>query len=172
MDYGTDQIRNIALAGHPGAGKTQLFEALLHAGGAINAAGTIERGSTVSDFDPLEKERGHSIDAAIASTDHKGIHVNLVDTPGYPDFRGAALAAIAAVDTVAVVVDADAGTARMAVAQPVGSPAIELGRFHVKAAGRVGPFALQMHNEGLFDEYANIAIEENPAGETLITMAH
>lgn len=109
MDYGTDQIRNIALAGHPGAGKTQLFEALLHAGGAVNTAGTIERGSTVSDFDPLERERGHSIDAAIASTDHKGIHVNLVDTPGYPDFRGATLAAIAAVDTVAVVVDADAG---------------------------------------------------------------
>ncbi|PNS07394.1 elongation factor G [Solilutibacter silvestris] len=109
MDYGTEQIRNIALAGHPGAGKTQLFEALLHAGGAINSPGSVERGSTVSDFDPLEKERGHSIDAAIASTDHKGIHVNLVDTPGYPDFRGAALAALAAVDTVAVVVDADTG---------------------------------------------------------------
>ena len=109
MPYTTEQIRNVALAGHPGAGKTTLFEALLHAGGAIQTAGTIERGSTVSDFDAIEKERGHSIDAAIASTDHAGIHVNLIDTPGYPDFRGPTLSALAAVETVAIVVDADAG---------------------------------------------------------------
>ena len=109
MSYNTEQIRNVALAGHPGAGKTTLFEALLHAGGALQTAGTIERGTTVSDFDPIEKERGHSIDAAIASTDHAGIHVNLVDTPGYPDFRGPTLSALAAVETVAIVVDADAG---------------------------------------------------------------
>lgn len=109
MSYSTEQIRNVALAGHPGAGKTTLFEALLHAGGTVQTAGTIERGTTVSDFDPLEKERGHSIDAAIASTDHAGIHVNLIDTPGYPDFRGPTLSALAAVETVAIVVDADAG---------------------------------------------------------------
>ncbi len=109
MSYSTAQIRNVALAGHPGAGKTTLFEALLHAGGALQTAGTVERGNTVSDFDPIEKERGHSIDAAIASTDHGGIHVNLIDTPGYPDFRGPALSALAAVETVAIVVDAGAG---------------------------------------------------------------
>ena len=109
MSYSTAQIRNVALAGHPGAGKTTLFEALLHAGGALQTAGTIERGTTVSDFDPIEKERGHSIDAAIASIDHAGIHVNLIDTPGYPDFRGPTLSALAAVETVAVVVDADTG---------------------------------------------------------------
>ncbi len=109
MSYSTQQIRNVALAGHPGAGKTTLFEALLHAGGAIQTAGTIERGTTVSDIDPIEKERGHSIDAAIASTDHAGIHVNIIDTPGYPDFRGPTLAALAVVETVAVVVDADTG---------------------------------------------------------------
>lgn len=112
--YTTDRIRNVALAGHPGAGKTTLFEALLHAGGAIATAGTVERGNTVSDFDPQEKARGHSLDAAIASIDHAPagqppIHVNLVDTPGYPEFRGPALAALAAVDTVAIVVDADTG---------------------------------------------------------------
>ena len=61
------------------------------------------------------------------------------------------------------------GIAYMAVAQPVGSKAVEAGRFHVKAAGRVGPLALQMHNQGLFDEYANIAIEENPKRDELIT---
>ncbi len=84
MSYSTQQIRNVALAGHPGAGKTTLFEALLHAGGALQVAGNIERGTTVSDHDPIEKSRGHSIDTAIASTDHGGMHVNLIDTPGYP----------------------------------------------------------------------------------------
>ncbi|HZX80369.1 MAG TPA: elongation factor G [Lysobacter sp.] len=109
MAYTTEQIRNVALAGHPGAGKTTLLEALLHAGGTISAAGSIERGSTVSDFDPIEKQRGHSVDVGIASTDHAGIHVNLIDTPGYPDFRGPALSALAAVETVAIVVGCDAG---------------------------------------------------------------
>ncbi|PJJ97241.1 elongation factor G [Lysobacteraceae bacterium NML91-0213] len=109
MSHSTEAIRNLALAGHPGTGKTTLFEALLHAGGAISTAGTIERGNTVSDHDPIERERGHSIDAALASFDHGGVHVNLVDTPGYPDFRGPALAALAAVDTAAIVVDAVRG---------------------------------------------------------------
>ncbi|MBF6022711.1 elongation factor G [Lysobacter niastensis] len=109
MSYSTASIRNVALAGHPGAGKTTLFEALLQAGGALQTAGSIERGSTVSDFDPIEKQRGHSIDAAIASIDHAGIHVNLIDTPGYPDFRGPALSALGSVETVAIVVDAGSG---------------------------------------------------------------
>jgi len=107
--YGTDQIRNIALAGHTGAGKTTLFEALLHAGGAIQVQGSVERGTTVSDFDPMEKERKHSISTAIASIDHGGAHVNLIDTPGYADFRGPTLAALNAVETCAVVVNAATG---------------------------------------------------------------
>src|SRR5688500_14508224 len=109
MSYSTQDIRNVALAGHPAAGKTTLFEALLQAGGAIQTAGSIERGSTVSDFDPIEKQRGHSVDAAIASIDHQDIHLNVIDTPGYPDFRGPALSALGAVETVLVVVDADSG---------------------------------------------------------------
>ena len=107
--YSTAQIRNIVLAGHAGTGKTLLFDALLHAGGALPQVGSIERGTTASDFDPLEKERGHSIDSAISSIDHGGIHVNLIDTPGHPDFRGATLSALAAADTMALVVDAESG---------------------------------------------------------------
>ncbi|HEX5756402.1 MAG TPA: elongation factor G [Arenimonas sp.] len=117
MAYSTEQIRNFALAGHSGSGKTTLFEALLHAGGAIASQGTVERGSTVSDFDAMEKERGHSLNTAIASTDHAGIHVNLIDTPGYPDFRGPSLSAFSAVETVCIVVNAalgiEYGTRRM-----------------------------------------------------------
>ncbi len=104
--YRTEQIRNVALVGHSGAGKTTLFEALLHAGGALTTAGSIEKGTTVSDFDPMEKARQHSIASALASIDHGGIHVNLIDSPGYPDFRGATLSALAAVETCAVVVNA------------------------------------------------------------------
>lgn len=115
--YTVDRIRNIALVGHAGAGKTTLFEALLYAGGTIAQQGAVERGNTVSDHDPMERARGHSINSAIASIDHQGIHLNLIDTPGYPDFRGPTLAALAAVETVAVVVDAtrgiEHGTVRM-----------------------------------------------------------
>ena len=109
MSYSTETIRNVALAGHSGAGKTTLFEALLHAGGAIQTAGSLERGTTVSDFDPMERTRGHSLNTAIASTDHAGIHVNLIDTPGYPDFRGPTLSAFSAVETVAIVINAGTG---------------------------------------------------------------
>lgn len=107
--YSTQQIRNIALTGHSGAGKTTLFEALLAAGGTIQTMGSVERGSTVSDSDPMEKDRQHSLNSAIASIDHGGIHVNLIDTPGYPDFRGPTLSALAAVETCAVVVNAVSG---------------------------------------------------------------
>src|SRR6185437_745664 len=111
MSYTTDDIRNIALAGQASAGKTTLFEALLHAGGAIQTAGSVERGTTVSDFDPLEEERRHSIGTSIASIDANGVHINLIDTPGSPDFRGPTLSALAAVETCAIVVDAAAGIA-------------------------------------------------------------
>jgi elongation factor G len=112
--YRTEDIRNVALVGHQSAGKTTLFEALLHAGGAIQTAGSVERGSTVSDWEPMEKLRGHSINASIASIDHvsatgQSVHVNLIDTPGFPDFRGPTLCALAAVETAAVVVNAGTG---------------------------------------------------------------
>ncbi|MGE4071772.1 MAG: elongation factor G [Lysobacterales bacterium] len=107
--YTTDQIRNVALVGHAGAGKTSLFEALLYAGGATTTQGSLERGTTVSDFDPMERDRQHSISSAIASIDHDYTHINLIDTPGYPDFRGPTLSALAAVETCAIVVSASNG---------------------------------------------------------------
>jgi elongation factor G len=111
MSYSTDGIRNIALAGHAGAGKTTLFEVLLHAGGATQTAGTVECGTTVSDHDPMERERKHSMGSAIASIDLGDVHINLIDTAGFQEFRGQTLSALAAVETCAIVIDAATGIA-------------------------------------------------------------
>ena len=107
--YRTEDIRNITLVGHTGSGKTSLVEALLAKSGKIGEAGTIERGTTTTDHDPLEKEFQHSLDSAIASFDSEGIHVNLIDTAGFPDFRGPTLTAMAATETTAVVINAHNG---------------------------------------------------------------
>ena len=107
--YRTKDIRNIALAGHSGAGKTTLAEALLVKSGTKGEAGTVERGSTTMDHDPIERKYQHSLDSSIASLDHKGMHLNLIDTPGIPDFRGPALASMTAVEMTAIVVNAHAG---------------------------------------------------------------
>lgn len=109
MSYATENIRNIAITGHSGSGKTTLVEALLQGAGAINQKGSVARGTTVCDFDPQEKTHQHSLDSAIASLDYQGSHVNLIDTPGYPDFIGRALSVLPAVETCAVVVNAQAG---------------------------------------------------------------
>ncbi len=109
MSYTTQAIRNIAFVGHTGVGKTSLFEALLHVGGTTQTAGSIERGNTVSDYDPMEKHYEHSLNTAIASIDRDGCHINLIDTPGYADFCGPTLSAIAAVETCAIVVNAHNG---------------------------------------------------------------
>ena len=109
MSYTTENIRNIAITGHSSSGKTTLVEALLHDAGAINQKGSVRRGTTVCDFDPQEKTHQHSLDSAISSLDYQGSHVNLVDTPGYPDFLGRALAILPAVETCAVVVNAQSG---------------------------------------------------------------
>ncbi|MAE59925.1 MAG: elongation factor G [Planctomycetaceae bacterium] len=107
--YTTEDIRNIALAGHGRSGKTSLAEALLHKAGVIGHIGEVEKGNTVCDFEDEEKAHGHSLVSAICHLDHQGKHVNLIDTPGYPDFLGQALSALPAVETVAVVVSAQAG---------------------------------------------------------------
>lgn len=108
-NYKTEDIRNIAFVGHTGSGKTTLVEALLEKTGTIGEAGTVERGNTVTDHDPLEHQYQHSLDSAIASFDHEGIHVNLIDTAGIPDIRGPTLAAMAAAETSAIVINAQNG---------------------------------------------------------------
>ena len=109
VSYSTENIRNIAITGHSGSGKTTLVETLLYSAGAINQKGSVTRGTTVCDFDPQEKTHQHSLDSAISSLDHGGSHVNLIDTPGYPDFIGRALSVLPAVETCAVVVNAQSG---------------------------------------------------------------
>lgn len=111
--YSVDDIRNIALVGHGSAGKTLLVDALLHKSGVINAIGSIERGTTVSDFDPQEKQHQHSLESAIVSMDYHGGHINLIDTPGYPDFIGRALTILPATETCAVVINAQNGIETM-----------------------------------------------------------
>ncbi|MCG8434875.1 MAG: GTP-binding protein, partial [Gammaproteobacteria bacterium] len=107
--YKTEDIRNIALIGHAGSGKTLLAETLLHAAGAIRGKGELIRGTTVCDFDPQEKELGHSINASVCHADVQGKHINLIDTPGYPDLLGRALSALPAVETAALVINAQSG---------------------------------------------------------------
>jgi elongation factor G len=109
MSYTTADIRNIALTGHAASGKTSLIEAMLHHVKATGRVGSIEEGQTVCDFEPEEKHHKHSLKAALVHFDHEGAHVNLIDTPGYPDFIGQALSVFPAVETVAVVIGADRG---------------------------------------------------------------
>jgi elongation factor G len=106
MGYTTSGIRNIALVGQAGAGKTSLLETLLLQAAAIRARGSLARGTTTSDFDPQEKRLQHSLDTAICSFDSHDVHVNVIDTPGYADFLGKSLSVLEAVEAVAVVVSA------------------------------------------------------------------
>ncbi len=112
-EYTTDDIRNVALVGHAGSGKTTLTESLLRAAGAIQSTGAVEKGTTVSDYDPLEKKHHHSLLSSIVSMDYKGCHINLIDSPGYPDFVGQTLSVLPAVETVAIVINAAAGIQTM-----------------------------------------------------------
>ncbi|MDR1661519.1 MAG: elongation factor G [Azoarcus sp.] len=105
----TVKLRTVALVGHGSSGKTTLAETLLAAAGAINSKGSVEKGNTVCDFDPQEKELGHSINSAIGGFDWREARIQFIDTPGYPDFAGQAIGALAAVDTALVVINAQTG---------------------------------------------------------------
>jgi elongation factor G len=99
--------------GQAGAGKTLLAEALLALSGAIRSKGSLTRGTTVCDFDPQEKALLHSLDTAICGLETQGKRVNIIDTPGYPDFLGRTLSALEAVETAVIVVSAVNGVEPM-----------------------------------------------------------
>lgn len=107
--FQSEHIRSIAIVGQGGSGKTTLIEQLLARSKSIPSAGTVEKGNTVCDYDPLEKTHGHSLKLAVAHTQYKDTLVHLIDTPGYMDFLGQALPALSAVETAAVVVNAQSG---------------------------------------------------------------
>jgi elongation factor G len=104
--YQPGKIRNVALVGHGGSGKTTLTEALLHISGAMNRTGKVEDGTTVTDFEPEEHKRNISVAAAMAPIEWHGHKINLLDCPGYADFAGEAEAALREADLVVFVVSA------------------------------------------------------------------
>ncbi len=111
---GPAAIRTLALVGPAAAGKTTLAEALLLRAGAITSAGSVEKGGTVSDFDPLERKMQHSLNSAVMHLHHGDSRIHLLDTPGGPDFLGHSLPALEAVETAAVVINAGVGIEPMA----------------------------------------------------------
>jgi elongation factor G len=108
--YDADQIRNVALVGHSGAGKTQLASALLFDGGAVNRLGLVDDGTTVTDYDEEEIARKHTLSASTAFAEWKKTKVNLIDTPGMANFFSDSRNALRVVEAALVVVDAVSGS--------------------------------------------------------------
>jgi len=117
MSHPADRIRNVALVGHRGSGKTSLHEALLFEAGATTRLGSVADGTTVSDSDEDEKGRGMSISASLASFSWRDVKVNLIDTPGEPSFIADALGALRVCESAVFVVNAvmgvEVGTQRL-----------------------------------------------------------
>ncbi len=108
-DYTSEMIRNVALLGHGGCGKTTFLEAALLATGVITRLGKVEDGSTVSDYDKMEIEKGYSINTTLVPVEYNNVKINFVDTPGFFDFAGEVQGALRGVEAAAIVVDASAG---------------------------------------------------------------
>ena len=141
-----EDIRNVVLLGHGGTGKTTLAEAILHRCGAISRMGSVTEGNTTGDFEPEAKEHQHSTNSSLLFATHERREINIIDTPGHPEFVGYALAALPAVETAIIVVNAttgiefntrrlfhaagEAGLARMIVVNKIDgvSPAVLRGR--------------------------------------------
>ncbi len=102
-------IRNVILLGHGGSGKTSLAEAMLHTTGATNRLGSVDDKTSICDYYDEEKEHQHSITTAIVHTNYRNKLLNIIDTPGYPDFIGPAIKAIPAAETAIIVINAAAG---------------------------------------------------------------
>jgi elongation factor G len=107
--YETKDIRNVAFVGHGASGKTSLVEGILFKAGATKRLGCVDEGTSVSDFDPEEKERKTTIDSSILHCNWQDKEINVIDTPGYPDFIGGAIGALNAVETAVIVIAATSG---------------------------------------------------------------
>lgn len=109
QEYTTEQIRNIAMVSHSGAGKTMLGEAFLFYTKAVTRLGKVEDGSTISDFEAEEQRRGLSLSTSVLPIEYQKVKINLLDTPGAPDFVGETISALSVVEAAVVVVDSVAG---------------------------------------------------------------
>lgn len=107
--YNSENIRNVALVGHGGCGKTTFLEAALLATGVISRLGKVEEGQTVSDYDKMEIEKGYSINSTVVPVEYNKVKINFVDTPGAFDFVGEVDSALRAVEAAAIIVDAATG---------------------------------------------------------------
>ncbi|MFA7249739.1 MAG: elongation factor G [Dehalococcoidia bacterium] len=123
--YAPDDLRNVVLVGHSRAGKTTMAEAALLATGAISRAGRVEDGNTVSDYDEQERSHGYSIAMTPIAIETRGHRINLLDTPGFPDFEGEVAAGAAGAEMGVVVIDAVSGI----------QPGTEVGWRHLDLAG-------------------------------------
>jgi len=178
--FPTTKIRNVALVGHGGAGKTTLAEALLFASGAIPRMGRVEDGNTVCDFDPEEQKRTISVSLAVAPFEHDGVKINLIDAPGYADFVGDVAAALRAADLAIFVVSAVEGVevqteAAWRIAEAQGMPRAifinkldrERGSFQRtldqlkdKFGAGVAPLELPIGEEGSFTGVIDLLVDE------------
>ena len=146
MPHDPTAIRNVALVGHHGAGKTTLAEALLAATGSIARRGSVEKGTTVMDFEPEEVSRQLTISTSLAPFTVNGVKVNLIDTPGYADFAGEMVTALANVDLAVVVVSATDGVQAQTedawrAAARLGVPRVDRRQQARPRAGRLRPHA-------------------------------
>ena len=107
--YTSEQLRNVVLLGHSGAGKTMLGEAMLFASGVTSRLGRVEDGNTVSDYDAEEHARTYSISLSVLPVEWAGQRLNIIDTPGYADFIGEVVSGLAAADSALITVDASSG---------------------------------------------------------------
>src|SRR6187455_3438187 len=107
--FDTNHVKNIALLGHAGSGKTTLAEALIFEAGLIDRMGKVEDGNTTSDYHELERQRGNSIFSSLLHTRWRGYKINIIDTPGYDDFNGEVISALRVADTGVLLLNAAMG---------------------------------------------------------------
>ena len=109
MSFDTKDIRNVALLGHPGSGKTTFAETMIFEAKEISRRGTVEDGNTVSDHTNIEKERGNSIFSTLLHAKWKDSKINILDTPGFDDFVGEIVSSLKVADTGVMLLNAKSG---------------------------------------------------------------